>query len=299
MIDPEFWSDEKIGELSQTGRLLFIGMWNFANDVGIIKLRPEFLRSSIFPYDDLTFDDLQSDLDEIIKNGLLLPYTISGQKYGIILNFLKHQTINKPTPSKLPTPSIQNRDYQNLIFIRDNWTCHLCGKNLEGNYTDRDGKENMPSIDHLIPISKGGGDLPNNLATACLSCKKSRGNKPLPVDYVSPTGELLSQVKIREEKLSKEKLSELETTFEQFWTIYPRKEKKKVAKQTWFKICPDNETVAKILSSIGMCKETPQWKDQNGRFVPHPSTFLNQERWKDETPQTTNSPKTIDLSGKN
>ena len=29
-------------------------------------------------------------------------------------------------------------------------------------------------------------------------------------------------------------------------------------------------------------KKTKQWQENAGRFVPHPTTWLNQERWEDE-----------------
>ena len=31
-----------------------------------------------------------------------------------------------------------------------------------------------------------------------------------------------------------------------------------------------------------MVKQTEQWKKDNGKFIPYPATWLNQERWTDE-----------------
>lgn len=105
MIDPEFWSDEKIADLPIQARLLFIGTWNFADDEGVIKARPEFLKSNIFPYDnDITSDDVKNWFNQLVKKELLFAYADSGQQYAIILKFGKHQVINKPLVSKLPKP---------------------------------------------------------------------------------------------------------------------------------------------------------------------------------------------------
>jgi 5-methylcytosine-specific restriction endonuclease McrA len=49
--------------------------------------------------------------------------------------------------------------------------CWLCGGEYE-------------SIDHVIPLSKGGKHLPANLRPACLRCNNKKGNKDL-VDVVS------------------------------------------------------------------------------------------------------------------
>ena len=201
MIDPEFWSDEKIGSLGRDARLLFIGMWNFADDEGIIKSRPELLKSNIFPYDDISSQDVSACLEEIKKQFLVFTYQRVGQNYAIIGNFKKHQTINKPTPSKLPHPSIQNKEYQTFIFERDNYTCHICGDYLRDRLVSKDTLENMASVDHLKPQSEDGDDLPSNLATACLHCNKSRGNASLPTDYRSPTTLLPTEVKLSKDNI--------------------------------------------------------------------------------------------------
>ena len=35
-IKPQFWDDLKIGRLSRDARLLYIGLWNFADDLGVV-----------------------------------------------------------------------------------------------------------------------------------------------------------------------------------------------------------------------------------------------------------------------
>jgi len=51
MIDPGYWSDDKIIELEPIQRLLFIGMWNFADDAGVLKYSPKQIKARIFPAD--------------------------------------------------------------------------------------------------------------------------------------------------------------------------------------------------------------------------------------------------------
>ena len=66
--------------------------------------------------------------------------------------------------------------------------------------------------------------------------------------------------------------------FEEFWSIYPRKVGKKKAIAAFSKI--KNLDMDKIKKSIVRYKNTDQWKTL--RYVPHPATWLNQERWEDE-----------------
>lgn len=70
--------------------------------------------------------------------------------------------------------------------------------------------------------------------------------------------------------------------FEEFWKEYPNKVGKGAARKSWLKISPTPELKAKIIASIELHKKSRQWISDNGKFVPHPATFLNQERWEDE-----------------
>jgi len=37
-----------------------------------------------------------------------------------------------------------------------------------------------------------------------------------------------------------------------------------------------------IMSALRKQKNTEQWLKDNGKFIPHPTTWLNQARWEDE-----------------
>lgn len=94
MIKPEFWEDDKIAECSPIARLLFVALWNFADDEGYIEYRSKWLKAKCLPYDDANIDEL---LAEIEAAGRI---EIRGDVIWI-KNFLKHQKIDKPKPSNL------------------------------------------------------------------------------------------------------------------------------------------------------------------------------------------------------
>ena len=76
-------------------------------------------------------------------------------------------------------------------------------------------------------------------------------------------------------KLSKVKLS---NTFERFWSLFPKKVAKRKAELAWDKIpAEDHESIYAHVQGI---KNTDQWKIKGGQFIPHPTTYLNEERWK-------------------
>ena len=47
MIKKEFWTDDKILDLDPVARLLFIGIWNFSDDEGILKNNGKVLKQEV------------------------------------------------------------------------------------------------------------------------------------------------------------------------------------------------------------------------------------------------------------
>lgn len=70
--------------------------------------------------------------------------------------------------------------------------------------------------------------------------------------------------------------------FGKFWQTYPKKIAKKKALKEWTKLAPSPELTEKILKAVESAKQTSQWKKDGGDFIPHPTTYLIQERWNDE-----------------
>lgn len=61
------------------------------------------------------------------------------------------------------------------IFERDNWTCGICGDPVDPNAPRHGSRSRYPSIDHIIPISRGGEHSRANVQTACLGCNVRKG----------------------------------------------------------------------------------------------------------------------------
>ena len=59
------------------------------------------------------------------------------------------------------------------VYTRDAWRCQLCGKlvNVKAHYLDDD----APTIDHVIPMSLGGGHLWDNVQCAHRRCNSVKG----------------------------------------------------------------------------------------------------------------------------
>ena len=77
--------------------------------------------------------------------------------------------------------------------------------------------------------------------------------------------------------------------FDEFWKAYPRKVGKIKAQAAWKKISKPIATLPAILSAIESQKKSEQWRKENGQFIPHPTTWLNEGRWLDEAVQLNNT----------
>jgi hypothetical protein len=97
MIKVDFWADEKIGRMSIMARLMFIGIWNFCDDSGICRASPAYIRSNIFQHDDLTLSQIGECIGEMQKQRLITLAEYSGESFLRVNNFMRHQTINRPS----------------------------------------------------------------------------------------------------------------------------------------------------------------------------------------------------------
>lgn len=107
---------------------------------------------------------------------------------------------------------------------------------------------------------------------------ETNGNKP------EQNGTNSIKEKDKEKDKNKDNKKEIDALFEVFWKSYPRKEAKPVAKRSFEKLNPTEELLQTMLTAIEKWKQTDQWQENGGQYIPHPATWLNQKRWEDEPP---------------
>lgn len=69
--------------------------------------------------------------------------------------------------------------------------------------------------------------------------------------------------------------------FDRFWKEYPNKVKKSVAFQKWQTM--NLEKIADVIVEDVKQRAKTEWTGEGEAYVPHPTTYLNQRRWEDET----------------
>ena len=102
MIDPNFWQSEDISRLSPFARLLFIGMISNADDEGRGRANTNYLKSIIFPYDDIRVAEVDKALSEISHNTSVVVYEVAHSRYYAFTNWKKWQRVDKPQDSIIP-----------------------------------------------------------------------------------------------------------------------------------------------------------------------------------------------------
>lgn len=110
-IKPEFWASESLGTRlrgpdGRQARLLFIALWNHAEDHGVCRAAPALLRSVAFPYDeDVTAADVSRWLRMLDEGGFIVRYERHESSYLWIRSFNEHQRIDRKSKTTLPEPS--------------------------------------------------------------------------------------------------------------------------------------------------------------------------------------------------
>lgn len=89
-IKPGFFSNEYLAELEPLARILFIGLWCYADREGRLEDRPKRIKSDILPYDNCNVNKLLNSLVASPEK-FIVRYIVDGKSYIQINNFLKHQ----------------------------------------------------------------------------------------------------------------------------------------------------------------------------------------------------------------
>lgn len=76
--------------------------------------------------------------------------------------------------------------------------------------------------------------------------------------------------------------SPIRARFERFWSHYPKKVGKDAAWREWQALAPGDDLTDRILAALQWQRASAQWLKDGGQFIPHPRTYLHQQRWLDE-----------------
>jgi HNH endonuclease len=326
-IKPEFWEDETVGVLARDARLLFIATWNLADDEGLLRWTAPYIKATVFMYDDdLDLARITSLMDELVHEQVIFPY-VGGktqQRLAYVVNFHKHQKINRPGPGRLPPPSIQSPKVRAMYARRDRMTCYLCNEPV--NDPPKVVEHYNPSLDHVVARNNGGSDYPSNIRLAHCRCNKSKGDRLL-VDQEDLLTEPFTDPGCpdslndslndshdqgrpsvnsslpeqgtgnREQGRTLRRLPstvrvqdavDTDPDFMTFWAAYPRREAKGNARRAWRAALSRGVDPKEVIRGAERYRDNPLRMAGGSKYTAHPATWLNGDRWLDQPPDHVN-----------
>ncbi|WP_312588570.1 hypothetical protein [Corynebacterium dentalis] len=247
-IKPEFWSSPGIEDLDPRWRLLFIAMWNWADDYGRGTAEPREIMGFAFPRDEeMTVGEFRRGLDGIRRVFGVKFYQVSKRPYYLIPSWEKHQKIDKRAKaSRYPDP-------QDGSYISP-----LNGQVITTSAEDSEG---------YIEDSEGSAELSRNSGAGT----GEKGNRGIGEQRLKDMSETSSDVPAPKPTAYPE-------AFETWWAAYPRHKNasKRKSLDSWRK-------AVKTISAERLLELTQIYASNPGvdevRLIPHPTTWLNEHRW--------------------
>jgi len=104
-IKPSFFTSLTIADLDLSQRLTFIGLWTHVDDEGRCIYDPRLIRAALWPLDDRSISDVESDVNALSESSLVTLYSVADRTYLAVNGWSEHQRINRKTPSTIPPPN--------------------------------------------------------------------------------------------------------------------------------------------------------------------------------------------------
>lgn len=105
-IKPSFFQSDDVSALPLRARLTWIGLWTQCDDAGRTKDHARLIKAAIWPLDPVSLAEVEEDLSTLAEHGRIVRYEVDGQRYLAIVNWDDHQSINRPTKSRIPPPPL-------------------------------------------------------------------------------------------------------------------------------------------------------------------------------------------------
>lgn len=98
-IKPEFWAHPIMSRLPYDSRILALGLLNLSDDEGYFDADPDYIRGAVLFREDSS--NVRRMLDELSRNGWITLCGSPERPIGRVINFRKHQRVDRPQPSRL------------------------------------------------------------------------------------------------------------------------------------------------------------------------------------------------------
>jgi hypothetical protein len=140
-----------------------------------------------------------------------------------------------------------------------------------------------PKADASVPLSDEKEDTHDTQRRTPMTQKGDMGDTTLKgLNRHEPSTEPSTRARTRARDGGQKTNGKLAEQFDRFWSVYPRREKKQAALKAFTRINPDDELLERMIHTLELAKLSRQWRKDDGQFIPHPATWLNDGQWDDE-----------------
>jgi hypothetical protein len=259
-IKPEFFTSLTIADLPLTTRLTFIGIWTHVDDEGRCVDDARLIKAAVWPLDDVTSGDVETDLKRLSESSLIARYKVGDRSYLEVTGWREHQKINRPTPSKHPSIEFATEIFG--IPARQ----HTAETVTSGNEESGNGHEEVRE-----DSVRTHGDLTGGKEQGTGNREQGKEGAPQAARESSPPSMPAPERKPKPG-------SDDDPDWVKFWSIYPMKKSKDGARKSWASAIK-KAAAAEIIAGAERYRDDPR---RNPEFTKHPTTWLNQGCWTDE-----------------
>jgi hypothetical protein len=282
-VKPEYWDDQELAEqVSRDARLLYIGLWNLADEHGRLRGDARLIKGRIFPYDDdVTIEAVAVMTAELALAGKVLPYQVDGVIYLYLPNLGRHQRLEADkVASKLPDQTGHDAEMLSPRALID-----ACRSETRANKSARRAEKiallyGSGSMEHVSDADgSASGDAHTDsddsadddaiLSKAALKAKAKEGKLPSAHPRLSWEAHEI----------------DADPEWIKFWEIYPSIKDKATARTKWLGALRDGVEPAKILAGAEAYAQERSREDP--KFNKSPKTWLHNRCWEeyDERPK--------------
>lgn len=266
-VHPEIAENETLVDVSPRAERTFLRLLTYLDDDGRGKDNLRLIKAGIYPlHDDMTIEEIDVDLWELVGHGLLLRYEVDGQKViAARANEWRWQKPQRPTASKLPAPP---EDYippsPPAPDVSDNGSSASPPRVLRessANTTRRRGKGEG--------VGEGGE-------------RDTRGpSESLALVPATPDDAPSARVRPLRPATSALATNGYPSDFEAWYQTYPRHRAKADAFQAW-KRARGLASWEELWDGLQQALDTWRRERTPPDKIPYPATWLNGRRWEDE-----------------
>lgn len=169
-IKPEFWQNETIACLPEFTRLVAIALLNYADDHGYFMANHKLIAGNLFPFEDDSKKIPRAIQELSCVDYLELGIDSKGRHVARVVNFDKHQRVDKPKPSIIKEDFIiQEQSKTHPRTIQD-------ASQEEGKGMEKEAEKEGKRI--TCPISSDDNEILKLIWESCPKQGRERSSKP-------------------------------------------------------------------------------------------------------------------------